>query len=51
MDNDKTLAVQLVDRTLTAIGGFDESITDPARATELTVAMYLRFLRAVRQES
>ncbi|MDP9017733.1 MAG: hypothetical protein M3N19_05390 [Candidatus Eremiobacteraeota bacterium] len=49
-DNDKAIAAQLVDRTLTAIGGYDESISDPAQAAELTLAMYQRFLRAIRQE-
>ncbi|MDQ6826343.1 MAG: hypothetical protein M3Z14_03975 [Candidatus Eremiobacteraeota bacterium] len=47
MDSDKHLAVQLVDRTLTALGGFEESVSDPRQAAELTAAMYLRLLRAV----
>ena len=46
--DDKQLAVQLVDRTLTAIGGLETD--DPHEAAEAVIAMYLRMLSAIREE-
>lgn len=46
--DDKQLAVQLLDRTLTAIGGLETD--DPQEACETVVQMYLRMLQAVRDE-
>ena len=41
-------AIQLTDRTLTAIGGLETE--DPVHAGEVVAKMYLRMLRAVREE-
>ena len=41
-------AIQLTDRTLTAIGGLETE--DPVQAGEIVAKMYLRMLRAVREE-
>jgi two-component sensor histidine kinase len=41
-------AIALTDRTLTAIGGLETE--DPAQAAEIVARMYLRMLRAVREE-
>jgi hypothetical protein len=44
----RSQAIALTDRTLTAIGGLETS--DPAQAAEVVARMYLRLLRAVREE-
>jgi hypothetical protein len=41
-------AIALTDRTLSAIGGLDTE--DPDQAAEIVARMYLRMLRAVREE-
>lgn len=41
-------AILLTDRTLTAIGGLETD--DPAEAAEVVARLYLRMLRAVREE-
>lgn len=41
-------AILLTDRTLTAIGGLETE--DPVTAAEVVARMYLRMLRAVREE-
>jgi hypothetical protein len=41
-------AIALTDRTLSAIGGLDTE--DPDEAAEIVARMYLRMLRAVREE-
>lgn len=46
--DDKQLAVQLVDQTLTAIGGLETD--DPMDAVETVVQMYVRMLGAIRDE-
>jgi hypothetical protein len=44
----RSQAIALTDRTLSAIGGLDTD--DPAEAAEIVSRMYLRLLRAVREE-
>ena len=44
----RSQAIALVDRTLSAIGGLETD--DPAQASEIVARMYLRLLRAVREE-
>jgi hypothetical protein len=44
----RSQAIMLTDRTLTAIGGLDTE--DPAEAAEAVARIYLRMLRAVREE-
>ena len=46
--DDKQLAIQLVDRTLTAIGGLETD--DPAKAADVVAKLYLRMLSVVRDE-
>ena len=41
-------AIELADRALTAIGGLDTS--DPEEAGEIVARLYLRMLRAIREE-
>jgi hypothetical protein len=41
-------AIALTDRTLSAIGGLETE--DPDQAAEIVARMYLRMLRAVREE-
>lgn len=41
-------AVELTDRTLSAIGGLETE--DPMEAGEIVARLYLRMLRAVREE-
>lgn len=41
-------AIMLTDRTLSAIGGLE--IDDPVKAGEVVARLYLRMLRAVREE-
>ena len=41
-------AIQLTDRTLTAIGGLE--VDDPEAAGEVVARLYLRMLRVVREE-
>jgi len=42
-------AIALTDRTLTAIGGLETE--DPLEAAEVVAQIYLRLLRAVREEA
>ena len=44
----RSQAIALTDRTLTAIGGLQTE--DPVKAAEAVAQMYLRMLRAVREE-
>jgi hypothetical protein len=44
----RSQAIALTDRTLSAIGGLETE--DPAQASEIVAQMYLRMLRAVREE-
>ncbi len=44
----RSQAIALTDRTLSAIGGLESD--DPAQAAEVVARMYLRMLRAVREE-
>jgi hypothetical protein len=44
----RSQAIELTDRTLTAIGGLQTE--DPAQAAEVVARMYLRMLRVVREE-
>ena len=44
----RSQAIALTDRTLTAIGGLET--VDPVQAAEIVSRMYLRLLRAVREE-
>jgi hypothetical protein len=44
----RSQAIALTDRTLSAIGGLETD--DPAEAAEIVSRMYLRLLRAVREE-
>ncbi len=44
----RSQAIALTDRALSAIGGLE--IDDPAAAAEIVAKMYLRMLRAVREE-
>ena len=44
----RSQAIALTDRTLSAIGGLEND--DPAAAAEIVAKMYLRMLRAVREE-
>jgi hypothetical protein len=46
--DDKQLAVALTDRVLTAIGGLETDDTE--EAAETVARVYLRMLRAVREE-
>ena len=46
--SEQEMAIALVDRTLTAIGGLESD--DPDEATEAVAQMYLRFLRLIREE-
>lgn len=41
-------AIELTDRTLTAIGGLETE--DPDQAADVVARIYLRMLRAVREE-
>ena len=41
-------AILLTDRTLTAIGGLETD--DPVQAAEIVARLYLRMLKAVREE-
>ena len=44
----RSQAIALTDRTLSAIGGLESD--DPAQAADIVARMYLRMLRAVREE-
>jgi hypothetical protein len=44
----RSQAIELTDRTLTAIGGLDTD--DPVAAGEIVAQLYLRMLRVVREE-
>jgi hypothetical protein len=44
----RSQAIALTDRTLSAIGGLETE--DPVKAAETVAQMYLRLLRAVREE-
>jgi hypothetical protein len=44
----RSQAIALTDRTLTAIGGLETD--DPVQGAEIVARMYLRMLRAVRDE-
>ncbi len=44
----RSQAIALTDRALSAIGGLETE--DPAQAAEVVARMYLRMLRAVREE-
>ena len=46
--DDKQLAIALVDRTLTAIGGLETD--DPEKASEAVAQIYLRMLQVIRDE-
>ena len=44
----RSQAIELTDRTLTAIGGLKTD--DPLQAADIVAVMYLRMLRVVREE-
>ena len=44
----RSQAIELTDRTLTAIGGLQTE--DPVQAADIVARMYLRMLRVVREE-
>ncbi len=46
--SEQEMAIALVDRTLSAIGGLETDDAD--EAAETVARMYLRFLRAIREE-
>ena len=47
-DEFRSQAIQLTDRTLTAIGGLETE--DPVEAGEIVARLYLRMLKVVREE-
>lgn len=47
-DEFRAQAIQLTDRTLTAIGGLETE--DPVEAGEIVARLYLRMLKVVREE-